>query len=234
MEQRLFTKTMNLHNKVSNLCWLTWVWVRKSVQNPVHFLVRVCNLSPPHMCVVSHPSKKHKENFESFIPKISQFQTGPPVSPPGTTISGRATGFPHLFSKVLTSCTDNTAGHGFPNLLHIKPTFPGSTVTAFHGQLYPMKGPKWHTQLRRWGTAAAPSWKALNFHCSHQKVYQLFIIKCFPISYMALVNFQGPNRVVVDSFVQCYRLVWEGEDSTLSSTSKHQSRTINPQNSCMR
>lgn len=144
MEQRLFTKTMNLHNKVSNLCWLTWVWVRKSVQNPGHFLVSLGNFSPQHMCSFPFIKKALRELwlFYSQDFPVSDWPSSlppPGTTPPGTTISGRATGFPHLFSTVLTAFTDNTAGHGFPPLLHIKATFPGSRVISFHRQPYPNK-----------------------------------------------------------------------------------------------
>lgn len=166
------------------------------------FLVSLGNFSPWHMCAVSRSPKKHREQFGSFIPKISQFQTDPPVSPPGTTISGRATGFPHLFSKCWLLLLTTLLGTGF----HL--CFPSSQLSLAAESLHLtislplMKGSKWHTQLRSWGKGAAPSWKALKLLVFTPKFYQLFIIKCFPCSHMALVNFQGPKMVVVDNFVQ--------------------------------
>lgn len=150
------------------------MWVRKSVQKTVHFLVSLGNFSPRHMCVVSRSSKMHTENFGSFIPKISQFQTGPPVSPPGTTISGRATGFPHLLSTVLTAFTDNTAGHGFPALLHIKSTSPGSRVTAFHGQPYPNERTKMIYTATELGDRSSPKLEGFILPLFTPKVLSIF------------------------------------------------------------
>lgn len=172
MEQRLFTKTMNLHNnQVSNLCWLTWVWVRDSVQKTVHFLVSLGNFSPRHMCVVSCSSKSIQRTSDLLFPRFPSFRLALQSPHLGPQSQAGLRVFPICCPQCWLLLLTTLLGMGF-QLCSTSSQLPLAAESQhFTVSLTLMKGPKWHTQLWSWGTGAAPSWKALNCHCSHQKFY---------------------------------------------------------------